>query len=286
MKLILIPSILLMVAMLACGGGSSSGGGAVTPPGSINWQPITTPFSHANFIDFGSNGHWFAADRSQGFYRSTDGGSTWSAINSGIATNFGWTVNVSPSNGNLIAGIYSPGGPGLHPVVFYRSTDEGSSWTAIQSGPLDASPAWTGCAFAANSNVVCGGYWASSPATGGWFSTNGGQTVSAATTASTNGTTIFALALNPMSHDLWMGTEQFGIFRSTDNGAPRGQSHRRRTHRSTPFTGSGTATCSPLLLIETEMCCSGRRAASGSHRARGTDIPGPTSRTTPIRPTV
>jgi ligand-binding sensor domain-containing protein len=41
-------------------------------------------------------------------------------------------------------------------------------------------------------------------------------------TVTTNGTAVFALALNPVNNDLWMGTEQYGIFRSTDNGAPWG----------------------------------------------------------------
>jgi hypothetical protein len=49
-------------------------------------------------------------------------------------------------------------------------------------------------------------------------STNSGLTVSAISTASTNGDTVFALVLNPFTNDLWMGTEQNGIFRSTDNG--------------------------------------------------------------------
>jgi len=220
MKLNILAPLILAGATLACGGGSSGGGsGTPPPPGTTSWERVNTPFSGPNFIDFGSNGHWFVADRSQGFYRSTDGGSTWYQINSGIATTFGWTINVAPSSGNLFAGIYSSGGPNLHPVRFYRSTDEGSTWTAIPSGTFDESPAWTGCAFASNADVICGGYWAPFPATGGWFSTNGGQSFTAAKTASYNGTTVFALALNPVNNDLWMGTEQYGVFRSTDNGA-------------------------------------------------------------------
>jgi len=172
MKGDLIALILLVGATLACGGGSN-GSRTTTPSGTISWQAVSTPFSQLNFIDFGSNGHWFIADRNQGFFRSTDGGSSWTQINSGVATSFGWTINVNPSTGDLFAGIYSSGGPNLHPVGFYRSSDEGGTWTAIQAGTLDSSPAWTGCAFAANGNPVCGGYWAPSPTAGAWFSTNG-----------------------------------------------------------------------------------------------------------------
>src|SRR5690348_7856426 len=138
MKLILfVLAFCILVIMLACGGGSttsntngiggtgtgagSSGAGsggegstgapsvsAPTPPaapGVISWEPVSTPFSQVNFIDFASNGHWFLADGTQGFFRSSDGGSTWAQINSGVATNFGWTINVNPSDGSLIAGL-------------------------------------------------------------------------------------------------------------------------------------------------------------------------------------
>jgi hypothetical protein len=215
-RFIIIISMLALV-MGACGGGSTGSGGTA-PGGAAAWQRVNTPFNHPSFIDFGANGHWFIADRGQGFHRSTDGGANWSAVNSGIATNFGWTINVL-SSGDLVAGTFSNGGVNVNPVLFYRSSNEGATWAAIQSGQLDLSPAWTGCVTAANSNLGCGGYWAASPASGGWYSTNGGQSVTAATTTSSNGTTVFSLALNPVNHDLWMGTEQYGIFRSTNNGA-------------------------------------------------------------------
>jgi hypothetical protein len=215
-KLLVVVAFVTIVTSCGSGNGSYGNGGG---QGSLTWQLVNTPFPQLTFIDFGSNGHWFIAERTQGFYRSTDGGSTWSPINSGIPTTFGWTINVVPGSGDVIAGIYSRGGLSLHPVGFYRSTNEGTNWTSIQSGQLDSAPAVTGCAFSSSSNVVCGGFWAQSPASGGWYSTNGGQTAVAASTTSTNGTAVFSLALDPVSHDFWMGTEQYGVFRSTDNGA-------------------------------------------------------------------
>jgi uncharacterized protein YfiM (DUF2279 family) len=214
---LLLSLFVILAGMAACGGGSGSSG-TVTAPGALSWEAVNTPFSQANFIDFGSNGDWFVADRAQGFFRSSDGGSTWSSIGSGMATSFGWTINVVPSSGDLIASIYSAGGINVDPVLFYRSSNKGGSWSVIPSGLLDQYPAWTGCAFAPNGNTICGGYWAANPSTGGWYSSNAGQTIAAVRTVTSNGTTVFALALNPVKNDLWMGTEQYGVFRSTDNG--------------------------------------------------------------------
>src|SRR5258708_33545147 len=76
----------------------------------------------------------------------------------------------------------------------------------------------TGCVFAANTNIVCGGYWAPSPSSGAWVSTDGGQTTISATTSPNNGGSVFGLGFDPATQDLWLGTEQLGVFRSTDNG--------------------------------------------------------------------
>jgi hypothetical protein len=220
--------LLIVSAMLACGGNGGSGtstplgaSGTSTQPGAIHWQQVNTPPGaiHVNFVDFAANGHWFIADMALGFYRSTDQGATWTQINTGLSTTFGWTINVNPGNGELIASTFSSGGANAYPVRFYRSNDEGNSWAAIPYSGLSSATARTGCVFAANNNLVCGGFWAPFPASGAWFSIDGGQTVTAATTTSTNSGTVYALALNPTTTDLWMGTEQNGIFRSTDNGA-------------------------------------------------------------------
>lgn len=233
MKLTHFVTLTLLGALVSCGGGmgsgstsglgsgSGSGAGGNGSSGPISWVQVSNPpgASAIQFLDFGSNGHWFVADNAGGFYRSTDQGSTWTQINSGIATNYGFSINVDPANGNLIASIYSSGALNAHPVTFYQSSNEGASWTAISSGQLSSSAALTGCAFASNGDIVCGGFWAPFPSSGAWFSTNGGQSFTAATTTSTNGDTVYSLALNPVTNDLWMGTEQNGIFRSTDNGA-------------------------------------------------------------------
>jgi hypothetical protein len=215
------PMIFLVLVLAACGGGGS---GMTTVPSAASsaggWQKVNVPSvaTQINFVAFNSSDHWFIADRSRGFYRSTDQGATWTQINSGIATTLGWTINVNPANGDLIASTFSGSALNANPVEFYRSSDEGNSWTLIPYGHLSAVTALTGCIFAANSNVVCGGYWAPFPSSGAWVSTNGGQTTISATTSPNNGGSVLALGFNPVTQDLWLGTEQMGAFRSTDNG--------------------------------------------------------------------
>jgi len=142
---------------------------------------------------------------------------------------------VNPANGDLVASTYSGPVINAHSVTFYRSTDEGNTWTLIPSGHLSAATAQTGCIFPGNT-IVCGGYWAPAPASSAWISTDGGQTTTSASTATSNGGNVYGLGFNPVTQDLWLGTEQHGIFRSTDNGLP-GPGNLRRPPASTPRTG-------------------------------------------------
>ena len=171
-------TVFLIVAAVACGGGSGTSAVPSSSSSGGSWQKVNVPSgaSQVNYVAFNGSDHWFIADRNQGFYRSTDQGASWTPINSGIATKLGWTINVNPVNGDLIASTFSGGALNANPVNFYLSTDEGSSWSVIPSGHLSSVTALTGCVFAANSNVVCGGYWAPSPSSGAWVSTNGGLT--------------------------------------------------------------------------------------------------------------
>ena len=219
-KFALIFALALPFATVACGGGGSMSSPVPSGASGGGWQKVSLPpaATQLSFVAFSSGNHWFIADKSRGFFRSTDQGATWTPINSGLATTLGWTINVNPANGDLIASIFSGSSLNANPVNFYRSSDEGNSWTLIPSGHLSAVGAVTGCVFAPNTNIVCGGYWSPYPSSGAWVSTNGGQTTISATTSSTNGGSVYALALNPVTQDMWLGTEQNGIFRSTDNG--------------------------------------------------------------------
>ena len=207
----------LACAAASCGGGSGTihlGGG-----GSLSWQQVSVPSGATQISGFAvsSSDHWFIADRNKGFYRSIDQGGSWTPINTGISNTFGWTIDLNPANGDLIASTYA-GASGTSPVRFYRSTNEGASWTAISAVSLSSAAALTGCAFPSNGNIVCGGFWASTPNSGAWVSTNSGQSTTNVSNSANMGGSVYSLAINPVGGDLWLGTEQMGIYRSTDNG--------------------------------------------------------------------
>ena len=205
------------LVIASCGGGGSGsinlGGGG----GSLSWQQVSVP-SGANQISafaVSQSNHWFIADRNKGFYRSTDQGGSWTAINTGLANTLAWNISLNPASGDLIGSTYA--GSGGAAVRFYRSSDEGAHWTAISSVSLDSATALTGCAFPSNGNTVCGGFWAAGTS-GAWVSTNGGQSTTNVSNVSYMGASVYSLAVNPVSGDVWLGTEQMGIFRSSDNG--------------------------------------------------------------------
>ena len=220
--LALVPA--LFVVMQACGGGSSlSSRSTQQVPGSGSvgsaWSKVSTPAGAGSITFFAVNGsnHWFIADRLTGFYRSTDQGATWTQINSGIQYPFGWTIQVDPANGDLIANTCSCSAPNLNPVGFFRSSDEGNTWTQIPNPSgfhLSLNGAQTGCAFTANSNMICGGYYGQGIA---WVSTNGGQSTTTVTSSPLLGTA-FSIAFNSVKNDVWLGTEQRGVYHSTNNG--------------------------------------------------------------------
>jgi len=185
---------------------SSSGG---------TWQKVNTPAAatQINYIAFNNSNHWFLADRTTGFWKSIDQGTTWTPINTAISQTAGWTIQVNPANGDLIAGTVGN-------TVFYRSTNEGTSWTLIPmsfSIPTGAA-SYSGCAFPPNGNIVCGGFWGPTPQSATWVSTDGGVTTTESTVSPTDTAATMGLAYNPVTSEIWRGTEDNGISRSVDNG--------------------------------------------------------------------
>jgi len=130
------------------------------PAGVITASARTYVFAPSNSnIRYASFGSWGA---SGGFYRTTDGGSTWTEVGGSTITRTVIAVAIHPTNPDIVLAGTSGGG-------LYRSTDGGNSWTLVSAGLADST--FFSVAFAPSSPNIAyaGGYnWV-------YISTDGGQ---------------------------------------------------------------------------------------------------------------
>jgi photosystem II stability/assembly factor-like uncharacterized protein len=192
------------------------------------WQKINAPSGsrRIRMVAVNNSGHLFLAERFLGFFRSIDGGATWTPINSGIKGRAAWTINVNPKNGDLIASTYASRGGDF--VSYYCSNDNGDHWTKIKgSYRFSKASVYSGVAFAQNGNAVFGGFWSPSPENAIWYSTDCRKSDMA--TLNPTATAVMGIAYNPVGKDLWAGTEAAGIYRSTDNGRTWNRTFEPRT---------------------------------------------------------
>ena len=198
--------------------GSPSGGLWKTTNGGSSWTTLTDANptlgvsaiiihpSSPNTIWIGTGDRDAGDAPGMGVYKSTDGGTTWSASNSGMGNHTVCMMLLHPANTNILlaatrAGIYKstdggsswtlksivanfedlkfkPGDPTIAYATengnFYRSTDTGDTWTQIISGiiagnriVIGVSPAQPGYVYLVQTN---------GPFAGALLSTNSGLT--------------------------------------------------------------------------------------------------------------
>jgi hypothetical protein len=137
----------LMVAMSAAGVYRSADGGATWEPANKGISAPGRP-EDQRFPEFGQCVHRVAMHPTQperlfaqnhfGVYRSDDGGGSWSAIESGLPSNFGFPMVVHPRRPDTLytfpltadSDRTPPGGR----CRVYRSEDAGSSWESLSNG--------------------------------------------------------------------------------------------------------------------------------------------------------
>ena len=196
-----------------------------TASANANWQLVSTPSSatQVSYFAVNSSNHWFLSDRNTGFWKSTNQGASWTQINGTIpAPVQGWTIQVNPATGDLIANTINASYPSGGASHYYRSTDEGNTWTQVPE-PTNFHNSWgsaqTGCLLptSGGGNLVCGGYYGGNN-TSGFYSTNNGTTTTL-TSATPAVSSDYGFARNPVDGSFFMGTENGGTFRSTDGGA-------------------------------------------------------------------
>jgi len=162
------------------------------------WQRTSGPYgvSVVWSLAINSSGAIFAGTDA-GPFRSTDNGTTWAKISTGLTNTDVRCVAIN-SSGHIFAGT----GDGV-----FRSTDDGGSWTRVGL----ANTYVYALAINSSQHVFAGTWWS----TGVFRSTDNGQNW-APLTVGMVGVGINAIAFNSSGHIFALSTS--GILRSTDSG--------------------------------------------------------------------
>ncbi len=153
----------------------------------------------------GEPSHLFAAADANGFFRSTDQGSTWTLINTGVLpANLGF-YSLARTPNYLLAGA----GTVTYPNLVYRSTNHGTNWTLSATTDLGLRTVYAFWVGPADSVWAVGNAGVS-------FSTNGGLNW----TFQTGGMGLGETALDIIKHGpmMFLGEDVGGCKRSTNNG--------------------------------------------------------------------
>jgi len=166
-------------------------------------------------VDPGNSSVLYLSAHEHGFYKSVDGGASFSAINSGVSDRSARSTAIDSGNPVLLfGGVW-------HGEGVYRSANGGANWTAVSSGLpagvkvyrvyLDQSAAGTKPLFACTYE------------NGLYRSTNNG---SSWTSAGLSGQFLYDFAIAPGSPQNWYAGLSFrGLYRSTNQGANWNPSH-------------------------------------------------------------
>ncbi|RMD50439.1 MAG: T9SS C-terminal target domain-containing protein [Ignavibacteria bacterium] len=179
-------------------------------------------------IDFsaGSPGNRtiYTTSFSNGVYKSTNSGNSWSAINSGLGTDAAgaWVIRIDPNdNKTLYLGINNFGnGGGL-----YKSTDSGNNWNKISAFPdldvldiaFDKTNKIIYCSGTENYDwSVAGGLYKSTDGGNSWMQISGLPRIADIEIDNTNPDIIYILS-QPW-YSVWLPDTPVGVLKSTDGG--------------------------------------------------------------------
>ncbi len=168
------------------------------PGARAQWVDPNGPFGTTLTSLTVSGSDLFAGTTIGGVYLSTDSGSSWTAINSGLTTNY--VTALATAGTQVFAGTYSNG--------VFVSTNNGTSWSAANSGL----PSKSIQVLAANG----GDLFAGTGGGGVYLSTNNG---SSWTSASAGLTDLNVTAIAASGAYLFAGTANGLVFLSTNNGS-------------------------------------------------------------------
>jgi photosystem II stability/assembly factor-like uncharacterized protein len=148
------------------------------------------------------------ATTSNGFYRSTDGGTSWTKITTAGVTSFSFTnaMAVDPSNSSVVY---------IGQFGLFKTIDSGSNWTAVNAPPLGGSSIFSIVFDPSTSSTMYVG-----AANGVFKSTDSGSSWIPQNNFGVPGTpSVRALAIDPTATlTIYAGTSNNGLFKSTNGG--------------------------------------------------------------------
>lgn len=150
----------------------------------------------------------YAATRSAGIYRSTDGGGTWTLANRGLPIGEPVSLAVDPSRATTVyAALLNQG--------LFKSTDGGTTWTSSSRGaqPFGAILLFSVAVDPRQPRTVYAG-----TGEGVWWSANGGDTWKPRNTGLPVHTQVLTLTAD-RTGTLYAGTVDDGVFRGANRGA-------------------------------------------------------------------
>ncbi len=195
-----------LIAAVLYGGCGNPTANPITPVTSGGWSRMDSVHTSAPVNTFASAGPNLVAGCVNGVLLSSDNGTTWVTVDSGLPAN-AWVTGFIVLGNNL---YLSSQGNGV-----YVSTNNGVSWTSANSGvrnrfvqsiTTDGTNLYAGT-WGGLWGTTGGGVFRSSDGGKNWVEANVGLTDTNVTALTTSGTNIFA------------GTMSGGVFRSTDGGA-------------------------------------------------------------------
>ena len=174
-----------------------------TTDGGVTWTHMGFGIFYDIEFKPGSPSVMYATSSTQ-FFRSTDTGDTWTEITAGVPTN-AWRMEIGVTP-DVPTYVYLLCGPAFGDHTFvgvYRSGDSGQSFTLKSNSPNILGASSTGSDSAQNNY---GSYW---NITSYWYEDNNSIGYTHAD--------IHGLEINPLNNHLYCGSDG-GIYKSTDFG--------------------------------------------------------------------
>ncbi len=181
-------------------------------------QDLTTPtgvWQHCVIVNPTNEQIMYVGTDGNGVYKSTDGGATFTAANTGLTNLTVFNMAISASNPNVIYLGTSQTGSG---AGMYITTNAGVSWTQINSGIVETSIAVGALAVDPTNPAVA--YMAIfdglvDSQVGLYKTTNSGTTWVPATTGIGTIKNFLSIVINPLNHNVVYAGTSFGVATST-----------------------------------------------------------------------